>query len=39
MERAAKKTKVVIYRVMYTEHEEYTLRTEAIECIDSESFE
>ena len=37
MKRAAKKTIVVIYRVMYTEHDEFTLRTEAIECIDNES--
>ena len=39
MKRAARKTIVVIYRVMYTEHDEYTLGSEAIECSDNESLE
>ena len=39
MKRAAKKTIVVIYRVKYTEHDEYTLKIEAIECIHNESLE
>ena len=39
MKRAVKKTIVVIYRVVYTEHDEYTLKTEAIECIYNESLE
>ena len=39
MRRAAKKNVVVIYGVMYTEHCEYTLRTETIECFDNESLD
>ena len=39
MNRAAQKTIVVIYRAMYTKHDEYTLTTEAIECIDNESLD
>ena len=37
--RAAKKTVVVIYKAMYTEHCENTLRIEAIECINNESLD
>ena len=37
IKRAAKKTVVAIYKVMYTEHCEDTLRIEAIECINNES--
>ena len=37
--RAAKKTVVVIYKVMYTEHCENTLRTKAIDCINNESLD
>ena len=37
--RAAKKTVVGIYKVMYTEHCENTLRIEAIECINNESLD
>ena len=36
MSRAAKKTVMVIYGVMFTEHCDFTLRTEAIACIDNE---
>ena len=36
---AAKKTVVVIYKVMYTEHCENTSRIEAIECINNESLD
>ena len=36
---AAKKTVVVFYSVMYTEHCENTLRIEAIECINNESLD
>ena len=35
--RAAKKTVVGIYKVMYTVHCENNLRIEAIECINNES--
>ena len=37
--RAAKKTVVVIYNVMYTEQCKNTLRIEAIECINNESLD
>ena len=37
--RAAKKTVVGIYKVMYTVHCENTLRIEAIECINNESLD
>ena len=37
MRRAAKKTVVIIYGVMYTKLYEYTLRTKAITCIGRES--
>ena len=37
--RAAKKTVVEIYKVMYTVHCENTLRIEAIECIKNESLD
>ena len=37
--RAAKKTEVVIYKVVYTVHCKHTLRIEAIECINNESLD
>ena len=37
--RAAKKTVVGIYKVMYTVHCENTLRIGAIECINNESID
>ena len=36
MRRAAKKTVMLIYGVMYTKLYEYTLRTEAFTCIGNE---
>ena len=36
---SSKKTVVVIYKVMYTEHCENTLRIEAIDCINNESLD
>ena len=37
--RAAKKTVVEIFKVMYSVHCEETLRMEAIECINNESLD
>ena len=36
---SSKKTVVVIYKVMYTEHCENTLRIDAIDCINNESLD